>query len=217
MISKGKVNLQLHVDAASGNLEGVKAFLARYPELIDEEADPKVGQQTALILSVRTVTATKEKAEKKFEVFKFLLEQGANPNIIDCRGMNALHYAVESRNLAAVKLLVNAGKINDINARDGLGFTALASAAFFKNYAICEFLLRQPDIDINCFDGGKATPINHASSETNSASEVEREKLFKLFIDHGADYKIKGLTESGKEIGPLDDLATKLEPAWKLT
>ena len=57
-----------------------------------------------------------------------LLQAGANPNLKDVQGNNALFYALTGQNMACIKALVNADI--DVENRNRFGFTAL-------HYAIC--------------------------------------------------------------------------------
>jgi len=65
----------------------------------------------------------------------------------------------------------------------------LANAASDQNYAICALLLNQDGIDINIQTERGIRPIDSVAINDEKVPEEECEKLFKLFIDHGADYK----------------------------
>lgn len=93
---------------------------------------------------------------------KLLLDQGADPNGVDIRGMNALHFAVssESQNVAVVKLLIAKGA--NQTHKDKYGQTPLDWARKFNDPNVLAAL------------GAKATPIQFAKPQANPNFSVQR-------------------------------------------
>jgi ankyrin repeat protein len=81
------------------------------------------------------------------EVVKFLLNKGANPNLIDDNGQTPLHLSAFKGNLEAVKYLLSKGA--DANLMDKDGLTALHAAFKYEKIAIVEYLLEYGVYDTN--------------------------------------------------------------------
>ena len=69
---------------------------------------------------------------------KAVLASGANANVKDEDGLNALMYAARKDNAAVIAALIGGGA--DINAKDNGGWTALMFAAHYS-YSVCLRLL----------------------------------------------------------------------------
>ncbi len=81
-----------------------------------------------------------------------------NINAQDETGMTALHHAVKSGAVNAVRILLNAG--HNVNVRNKVGVTPLHFASAGRNSAIAALLLQQPNIDINvATNEGNTTPL----------------------------------------------------------
>ena len=144
---------EIHDAAELGDLEKVKACLAKDPEQIN-----------ATDAKGRTVLACAVLSGKK-EVVDFLLDSGAqedifaaainghtnkvaallkqDPKLVNARdggGKTALHWAAMNGQKAVAEMLL-AGKA-DVNALDGDGFTALHWAAMFDKSDVAEVLLK---------------------------------------------------------------------------
>ena len=81
-----------------------------------------------------------------------MLQSGADPNIQDVEGVNALHLAAQSSSMNMATLKLIADKIIDVNTTDEDGRTALLYALDcpeVDNDAIVELLLsRQADVNV---------------------------------------------------------------------
>ena len=92
--------------------------------------------------------------EEHFQIVKYLIEQGeADPNIVICDDVNALHYAVcnTRTNTELMKLLLINMNLDSINKQDSLGATPLDDAYYNNDSPI-----RQEIIALLRSKGGKA-------------------------------------------------------------
>ncbi|XP_071098478.1 serine/threonine-protein phosphatase 6 regulatory ankyrin repeat subunit A-like [Haliotis cracherodii] len=71
------------------------------------------------------------------DVVDFLVEHGADVNMVDNDGDGLLHLACEAGNLKMVKHVMS---YSDINLRDNIGWTPLAMAAVEGNFAVFKYL-----------------------------------------------------------------------------
>ena len=91
------------------------------------------------IYKMRTLTSTDNKIENKYlDVFKLLLEYGADINLKNKYGCTALHLSMISKNNIISYLLVNNG--TDINICSKNGFIPLFYSLSIKNYNMVKFL-----------------------------------------------------------------------------
>ncbi|WP_300856759.1 ankyrin repeat domain-containing protein [uncultured Helicobacter sp.] len=67
---------------------------------------------------------TKQGREKQLEIVQFLLEFGADPNIKNSEEENMLHKAIGYEEQKLANLIIQSGKIKDINARTENNFKA---------------------------------------------------------------------------------------------
>ena len=76
-----------------------------------------------------------------FQIVKYLIEQGgADVNITNHNGWNALHYAARRcKNIAVVKLLLENMSLDTINKKVPKGFTPLDFAYINRNIRVCVF------------------------------------------------------------------------------
>ena len=111
-----------------------------------------------------------------------LLDLGANPNIKDGAGGNALYAAAYGGDTALVCLLLDRGA--DINAQGGNHRSALQAAAYKGSEAIVRLLLdRGADIDVQ---GGVFGNALQAAAYTGS------EAIVRLLLDRRADINAQG-------------------------
>lgn len=89
------------------------------------------------------------------EVILMLLAAGANPNLRDDTGMSPFHWAVHSRDLSLIELLLRAGALQDLNEISGVELghgSPLNWAALKLDVALVELLLKwgaDPDRDVD--------------------------------------------------------------------
>lgn len=90
-----------------------------------------------------------------------LLEHGANPHTLDRSGDTQLSRAIERRNLACTKLLIEHQA--DVNQKGFFQWTALHSAAYFCSSDYVQFLIdHRADINARASDG--FTPLHTAAT-----------------------------------------------------
>merc|ERR550534_3246463 len=77
---------------------------------------------------------------KNFGIFRFLLEHGANPKIINTDGWNTLHYSCYFGDLQGVKMLVEGDFGMNVNETDKFGDTPLRPAKDEGHNDIVSFL-----------------------------------------------------------------------------
>ncbi|CAG8597644.1 62_t:CDS:2 [Ambispora gerdemannii] len=108
----------------SKNVEAVKSLLENNKEVVAEIINQKVeGRITFLLLTV---------GFNDIETAKLLLEDGAEPELVDKSGKNCFHYAAKRGNLEMLKLLASYTKkslVEVINAHDDFGLSVLHDAA----------------------------------------------------------------------------------------
>ena len=109
------------------------------------------------------------------------LEEGANVNAEDGKGLTPLHYASRSStDVSVITMLLDLGA--DVNATSDQGFTPLHVAASGNPNSTVIALLLDRGADIEARDGSGATPLHHAVIFVN-----EDPSVLKLLLDRGAD------------------------------
>ncbi|XP_046635844.1 poly [ADP-ribose] polymerase tankyrase-1-like [Daphnia pulicaria] len=153
-------------------------LLAHYKVNID---DVDESGQTALHAAVFACNAI---------AVKYLIKNGANPNIIDNNGMSPLHVATWERvhGNAIIDLLLEVKKVKglgDVNDQNEQGVTALHYAAFKSNEITAEHLI-QKGADVNRLDIEGHTPLHVAASQAKDMKiidvllkNIEDEAIFK--------------------------------------
>jgi len=116
-----------------------------------------------------------------FEIYRLLIEQGANINAKDPDGRTLLILAINDQNLEICQLLINHGA--DVNAKDNRGRTALMGAASLGNLKICQLLIDH-EADVNAKD-------NKGWTALMAAADRDHLKICQLLINHGADINVK--------------------------
>lgn len=112
-------------------------------------------------------------------IMKYLLENGANPNVVDSYyKASPLLVAIGSNNFSAVEALVELGA--DVNFGNTNGFTALHKAACSNNLAFMKYLVDH-GADIKANDNAGNTVMHYLSKSGDVSS-------FKYLIDLGVDY-----------------------------
>src|SRR3954467_6868452 len=94
--------------------------------------------------------------DKKLEIVKKLLSQGADPNARDEHCVTPLMISAEYFDTAIAESLIDAGA--DVNARDMVGWTALLTAADAGNMPVFNLLLAHK-ANVNEADHDRWTPL----------------------------------------------------------
>lgn len=131
-------------------------------------------------------------SSQNYEIIKYLIEKGADIELISGTFGTALTYAVFENDIEMVKIIVEAGA--NVNARGNDGNTALHSTIWCSNYEIAKYLISK-GADVNIKGGFGATPLIHAII---SEQDVE---MVKIFIEAGADVNTIFSGESPKYNG----------------
>ena len=99
-------------------------------------------------------------AYEHFQVAKYLIEQGADPNIVDSNGWNALHWAAGYNEVDTelIQLLLNHMSLDNINKISSVGSTPLDCV-----YLLNDSPIRQEIIALILAKGGKANRYDENS------------------------------------------------------
>ncbi len=116
----------------------------------------------------------------RFEIMRFLVEQGAKITATDQLGWTALHHAARTKHHSMIKYLIEK-KLN-INAKSTVGITPLMCAANSDIETIS--LLLQHHADINAQDNNGETTLIYALMYQN-------EEIAKFLIEEGADITLQ--------------------------
>lgn len=123
--SKAKEELSKAIQA--GDEESVSRIVRSFEGIVNSEIKTFVGYSTPLIFACRL-------GERRFDIVKLLLQNGANVNATDQLGGSALHVNIDFPKI--VDLLLERGA--DISARDNIGRTVL----FCKEnvFVVCQLI-----------------------------------------------------------------------------
>jgi len=131
---------------------------------------------------------------KNPEVFKLLLDAGAELNSKDKYGRTAFVYAL--RNNAPFDIIEEAIKKGaDLNTKDKYGWTPLMHFAWFSSDRKIILLLLQNGADVNAADKNNSTPLGLVASRKKGAENI------KLLLEAGANVNASGKT--GQKLTPL--------------
>ncbi len=137
----------LHDIAATGDLNQVRALLARNPKAL--ESRDKM-QKTPVYFAI---------TYDRVDVLKFLIEQGADVNVRDKTGLTPLHVATFMSRPACADALIKAGA--KIDAVDDFGDTPLHSGAIHGMTGMIGFLVRR-GADLHAVNSQGETPLDLA-------------------------------------------------------
>ncbi|KAF8454621.1 ankyrin repeat-containing domain protein [Kalaharituber pfeilii] len=97
--------------------------------------------------------------KQHYYTLNLLLQHGADPNVLDSQGYNALHLSTFDGNIFQLIILLHAGV--PVDTRDGSGHTCLMWSAY-KGYPSCIDLLVKWGADINATDDQGFTALHWA-------------------------------------------------------
>ena len=132
----------------SGRIEEVRRIIREQPNAIN--AVNKFGDRPIH----KAVWGT------HYELVKFLLASGADPNVADNEGFTPLHKAVSKKSYDITKLLIENGA--DVSASTHNGVTPLFTAAGNGQSNICGLLLSE-GAEVNCTTHYLDTPLHLAA------------------------------------------------------
>lgn len=151
-LDKCNTNTLLHYATAKGNPNLVQL-------LIDHGAD--VNLKNTKYESAPLHWARFSLSTHTYDIYKLLLEMGANCKDVDSQGDTPLHLALMSQPLKIIKLLLDYGA--DVKAVTCLGRRALHYAALNSHLDVVEFMLEQ-GFDVNYVDKCGDSPLHRAAS-----------------------------------------------------
>ena len=120
------------------------------------------------------------------ELAKALIKHGADVNVRNKEGRNALHMIDDDNEIKIAKLLIEKGA--DVNCPDSKGRTPLHHAACVGTTGIARLLIDNRAA-VNCMDNDGCTPLHLAVREGN-------DEMVDLLIERGADASI--INNTGK-------------------
>ncbi|ADG70335.1 ankyrin repeat domain-containing protein [Brachyspira murdochii] len=129
--------------------------------------------------------------KKDYDMVKYLLDKGANPNTSNNENKTALMIAIANDNFDISKLLIQQGA--NINTKDEYGYTALMRAAMIGSYEMVKFLLENgANINTKDNDGNTVLYYNIRYDHYGKEEMLENaKKIFNLLIKYGADVNTK--------------------------
>jgi ankyrin repeat protein len=185
------------------DLDQVKVILEKNPELLNARGE---YERTPLILAVISLDK---------DIFKFLVEKGADVNLPDKQGLCALHFVALRGERELADLLISKGA--DINSNKNVGGATPLGIAVSRGHKDIVELLIAKGAQLNLKDKRGNTPLLRAMSAgqqdiiklllTKGASVHEKDSmgstplllaalngqkdLVELFISHGANVNAK--------------------------
>ena len=113
-------------------------------------------------------------------VLRLLLENGANPNVMDDNGSTPFYWACESADDdEAISLLLDNGA--DPTVANNRGDTSFHAVCCRGHVETIRFLLEQPGINVNSLSGDQCTPLRLACEGTDN------EECIQFLLDQGAN------------------------------
>ncbi|PCG19506.1 ankyrin repeat domain-containing protein [Brachyspira sp. G79] len=152
--------------------------------------------------------------KKDYDMVKYLLDKGANPNTANNENKTALMIAIANNNFDISKLLIQQGA--NINTQDEYSYTALMRAAVSGDYEMVKFLLENgADVNTKDNDGNTVLYYNIRYDHYGKEEMLENaKKIFNLLIKYGADVNTKdndGASLLNKSYRPSTALAQNRE------
>ncbi len=161
---------QIHELAQKGDLEGLKAFIEKNPDLVN--ARDKDGR-TPLHWACRGV---------HLEVVRFLVDKGADVNAEDSNKVVPLHSLAVRNSTEAIELLLARGA--DVDAKDYGANTALHHAAV-NNAKDAAALLVKKGADIESRENYGRTPLILCARQRGGPETI------RILLEGGADVKAR--------------------------
>ncbi|XP_017888124.1 uncharacterized protein LOC108629771 [Ceratina calcarata] len=121
--------------------------------------------------------------ESNFDMFRFLLGEGANVNAKTVEGVTPLHKAVFFRHISEVDVLLKCNA--DVNAKDNEGATPLHDCVTNGDVDICRLLIKE-GANVNSTNNKGATPLHLAATEG-------RLDILEVLLSEGADIHCRDL------------------------
>ncbi len=169
------------VDAVyNGDTKRTKSLLARGASA---NARGKDGDVPLVVAGYINTSPYQEGPLHSFELFKLLLDHGADVNAADYNGNTALISVAAAGEVRAAKLLLAKGARLDARSHDG---TTAFMAAASSDVEIVQFLLAK-GARINDSDNAGVTPLMAATSSSQEGGDYSSPDIVKFLLAHGAD------------------------------
>ena len=123
----------------------------------------------------------------RYNCVKKLLEAGANPNISNIHGSQALHFAASRGCFKCIQYLLPYIDDDKINSRNQGGHNALHISCFNGFEKCVNALLQHDHIDVHTLDGSRRTAIHSAANENKWG-------CIQILADEGVDASVMSLT-----------------------
>ncbi len=151
---------------------------------------------------------TKGKVDKG-DIVKLLIENGADPNCLDCWKNTPLHYAAASRHLVIAQMLIDSQNFNpeNINAQNEDGETPL-HVAIRKNRLDMVKLLIEKGADLKNINTCGDTPL-HVAVQNSWFYQFD---IVNLLIEKGADVHLEN--KQGKTPLSMAQSWAKINENW---
>lgn len=151
-----------------------------------------LGSDVNLSVQDRRFALQKAIDSYRLDQVKHVLQQGVNPNSLDCHGSTALIQAIKNNRSDIVEFLLEVGA--DPNVSGDFGHTALMEAARGSNLEIVHVLI-ESKANINAQDRKfKSTPLMRAVS-------AGQESVTRCLLEAGADLEL--LNNQGQAVTTL--------------
>ncbi len=173
----------LHVAATNCKIDIVKSLLDNG---VDINARTKKLSTYLILLSQdggfwyknSIISELKYVLEERTKLFKFLLNHGADPNLVNKDGDSSLSFASSWNNKKIVQLLLNFSNIN-VNIKNLEGDTPLHISVYHDHLDIVKLLLTK-GANPNLANNNGVTPLHNAAFNSNL-------EIVKLLVDYGAN------------------------------
>ena len=173
------------------NIEIVQILIDHGAKLENADAQDDKGRTLLMRAVINVIDDYAIEGTKTMEFIEKLLIVGANINIRDNNGYNALLYAISKNNMQIAKFLIDHGaKLENVDVRDDKGRTPLmramiASVEIYNHRKKREIIeniemLLQAGADINITDNYGNNALSYAISKNNR-------EIVQFLIDHGAN------------------------------
>ncbi|HEY6805687.1 MAG TPA: ankyrin repeat domain-containing protein [Pyrinomonadaceae bacterium] len=168
---RAATNAALLEFASRNNLEEVKKQLANGAYI---NTRSRAGA-TPLMLSV-------EYSYGRQDVTNFLLDQGADLNLVDLTGNSALMKAAHTNNAEAATALTNRKAASDLRNKEGQTALHIAAAGLHTKIVAAILAHKSEGLDVNAPDGSGRTPLILAADNEDSVPD----DVMDLLLNSGA-------------------------------
>lgn len=169
----------LHLACVSGHLDLVALLICKGANINAKSS----RSTTPLHLVLHQKCNDQTKPPLLDAIARHLLEAGADPGLPDKDGRNALHLAVESKDLDLIELLTPIpSQMISLGGKDGKGFTPLCRAIKNNDPQVATFLIKHGHkVDVPNIHG--RAPLHHVCRMLDTPDTRE---VIECLVEHGA-------------------------------